>query len=1695
MGQKVATLEVELAMATGQAIEDVVRFGGAVDKMTAQAIRDADKIEQAIQGATNMSGATAQMVKLADETAKAAISSARDLGRIERAGEALVAQLDRQTASFGKSRLEILAAQAATAALAAEQAGMTELAERLRAKEQELWDVQYQAARRQQQAEQALAEERDAEAARAAKAAEVQATAVREAAAAYQMFEARVRAGVVAMKEAEAAAKAATMERQAQELRDAAFAYGQFEAAARKGIAAMKEAEAAERAASAEKQAQELREAAFAYGQFEAAARKGMQAMREADAAAEAEAREIANLRARLDPAGAAAASLAAQLAKLRDMEARGAISAKELADAEQLLTAEHNASAVAGGKNAFALKQVGLQLPDIFQGLATGQKPMQVFLQQGGQIVQIAMLAEGGIKGLAVQIAALAAPLLPVIVALGALFGAFKIFQAQVKNDGDLTRYRDGLGLTHKEMLQLSDGTDKAGDKITRLSGVTVTFGDVMAGLGKTIADGMSGGGGWSKFEAMAIAAFKRVLDAWNVVSAGITAGIYGTFDAAKVAWGSFPAVFGDLFVQGVNAAIGALNRLVKLGIDQLNTVITTANKLPGVNLGTIAAPQIAPVDNAYAGAAAKAAGQISTSYSKAYADARKSDAAFWAQVGANARQHAKDRMDEEAAAIKADRTPKKSHEDKHAETLAREAAAEEAQIKNLGLLAAAYDQSGAAALIAEAREKAESKAIKDRGDIEAEVSRQVRLAIAQRIADAAKATASMNDQAAVQERVNGMVEAGLLPQAAAAQMVQQQIALLPLLAAQQAAQQIGDQKGYAAATKAIADQTAAQQRLNKAKVDAAFDTATKGGDDELARLRLEISLIGQSDAARVHALATLKATQDAEKMQLDPVRAAEYVRQQVEIADQTQALTDGQRRWNEQLGYTADAFEKINETAQLTGQALSDAFGKGGKAAGDALQAVTGYYAQQSKLDKEHDEQVRKAGTNQAELDKANADYQRQSTDARMSSLIGLTTAAKGFFKENSAGYKAMETAEKALTLVQLARTAVDVAGGAAKMFAELGPWAFPAVAAMIGVMASLGFSGGGSGVSTADYTKGNTGTGTVLGDTDTQSASIKNAISALKDVDDATLTVSRGMLASLQSIDSNIGGLAKELVKAGDINADAGIKTGTSSTTLSGIVKASVPLVGTFLGGVIHKLFGTKTTIVGNGLYGASQSVGDIIDGGFDASYYSDVEKKKKFFGVTTSTKLSTQYSAADSGIEDQFTLLIKQFYDTIGQAAGPLGQSLDAVQSKLQGFTVDIGKIDLKGLTGDQIEEKLEAVFGAAADDMANAAFPGIEKFQKVGEGAFETLVRVSSTVEQVDAGFQKLGVTSTTMGVDVDMAVAGLFDSVSDFTSAADTYFQDYYTKAEQATAGTSQIARAMSALGLAMPDTLDGFRDLVQAQDLTTDAGQQTYATLLQLAPAFYDLKTNLEGAKSAADIVSEQQDLQNKLWELVGDTADIRAAELAKLDPSNRALQEQIYAITDAQDAAKAASDLADAWKSVGDSIMDEINRIRGLSDATGTASFAQLQGQFNAATEAARAGDQTAAQNLPTLSKSLLDAAATAATSRQELDRVQAETAASLQATYDAIAVMSGQADGTTTASTASTSSDGSSTTSTTSSGTDLLSELVALRAEVAQLRADNNSGHATTAANTGKTTDMIDKVTRPNGGSAITVTAEAA
>lgn len=1654
MDDGIPALGIGFDIDPGESFFELERLRAAMHSAEGQIVQEAARIEKATGGMVSLGGASAQIDAFANAATKAARDAKREFDQIERSGEAVVRQLGRQNDAFGKSRAELLQLRAEERALAADRVGNTDLANRIREQATSLRAKEAMAAQQAGEAERRAIETVNAE--------------LREQAQLRAALERNTGVGRVRAV-------------------DAGASFSALDA---------REAQAADMAAAAT--------ARLADEQ-----RKLAEVVRGSRAAQMANADAAEAMRMSTDPLYAATARLNAEIAESTRLYYAGATAPDEYARQQTVLTQRlnglteaHQRNAAGAGRNAYALTQLSFQINDVATMAAMGAPPMQIFASQAGQIYQVFQTAEGGAKGFASQLGGIAVRLAPLAAGVAAVgIGLYALNQNM--QDPALEEYAQSLGLTRAEMKKLGDQS--------------VTVGDMMNGLADTLGFSFEGVGSTIKGWIVDIGNF------FGTVVKGIGAATYGLFVGSYRAivetWRQFPAMLGDIFVQAVNGAIATIERLANASIDGLNGLAQRANDMLGIDLfGQIGSVEIERLENNYAGAARAVGKAWVDSLNVAAQEGLDATDRFMADWTKSSQQAARDRLKAEADALKADRTDKKAPSDRRAESLAREAAAMEAQIRNLFRLADAYRVSGAEALIAEARVKAESAAIKKRGDIEMMVERQIRLAIAERVSEAAKSSAALREQADAQERVNLLVDAGIISAERAGDLVQDQVADQVLLAALQVAQERGYVDEIQRTTQALEDQRKARERLRMAQATAAYNAAMSSGADRLEELREELRLVGAIDLVRARALTTLRATQEARDWK--PEEAAAHVKRQIEIAEQQQRLNELQADYNQSMSYTADLFGVLHDNATDAARGMSEAFGTVGTAIGDAMTVLTGYFSADERLRLQRDARIKEAGESEAAVARENHLYALRSASLRVGAFGDMADAAREFFDEESRGYRAATDAMKIFRAIEFAlsvramaqdlgETASKIAGSAARAAASaveavakaIASLPFPAnlaagaatAAALAAIGISIAGSMGGGGGNT--FEPSNEGRGTVFGDPDAQSQSIKRSIDMLREVDLLMLNSSRDMAASLRSIDSQIGGVAALVVRAGNVNADMGVAEGFKPD-LIGSVLGKIPLVG----GLLSSLFGSKTTVTGSGLFAGPQSLGTILGGGFDASYYSEIEKTKRFLGIKTGTSRSTQYSGADAGLENQFTMILRDFNAAMIAAAGPLGIATSDITQRLNGMVVSIGKIDLKGLTGEQIQEKLTAVFGAAADNMARTAFPGFERFQRVGEGLFETVVRVSSTVETVTASLDRLGVTASALGIDAQIALADQFESLGALSSATQSFFERFYTAQEQAAAQMAQFDKVFASLGVTMPSTLAGFRALVESQDLTTDAGRKTYAMLLQLAPAFADLQGAMNGARSAADILAERYDLERKLLELQGDTAKLRELDLAKLDESNRALQLQIWALQDAQEAARQADELRKAWGSVGDSIEDEINRIRGLNTPGGDGTFASLMGEFNAMTAAARGGDQDAAKQLPGLSQALLRVAGLTATSRQELDRVQAQTAASLEQTLRLVAAFGGGAAPSTGGSVDALiarveHSAGTAVIRPDLANDGLTGEVVSLREEIAAMRRDNNAGHAATASNTAGIKRKLDDVTAAGGGEAIAVTGVAA
>lgn len=185
----------------------------------------------------------------------------------------------------------------------------------------------------------------------------------------------------------------------------------------------------------------------------------------------------------------------------------------------------------------------------------------------------------------------------------------------------------------------------------------------------------------------------------------------------------------------------------------------------------------------------------------------------------------------------------------------------------------------------------------------------------------------------------------------------------------------------------------------------------------------------------------------------------------------------------------------------------------------------------------------------------------------------------------------------------------------------------------------------------------------------------------------------------------------------------------------------------LVGKVIGGVFGKT-SVSMSLADAGMIFADQLLVDAKED-FQASAYQVITKttsKKSWFSKSSSSQNMTFFSDLYKGITDQFSNILKGMYYTVFEASKALDMTGNEIFQKLDTFIVSIGKVSLKGQSGEEVSKTLSAVFSKVGDELAEYAILGINEFQQAGEGLFETLIRVAKGMEEAELYISKLGNT-------------------------------------------------------------------------------------------------------------------------------------------------------------------------------------------------------------------------------------------------------------------------------------------------------------------------------------------------------------
>lgn len=596
---------------------------------------------------------------------------------------------------------------------------------------------------------------------------------------------------------------------------------------------------------------------------------------------------------------------------------------------------------------------------------------------------------------------------------------------------------------------------------------------------------------------------------------------------------------------------------------------------------------------------------------------------------------------------------------------------------------------------------------------------------------------------------------------------------------------------------------------------------------------------------------------------------------------------------------------------------------------------------------------------------------------------------------------------------------------------------PASLPAYATVAAMLAAIGVavSGGGAGKeSLSEQRQKKMGTGSVLGDANKASESISKALENIEKLTIDGLDYSAGMLDALRAIQGSIGGLANMVTRSLGLDGTdrvsntvqnsslptklLGIGAGAASgaaigygISLIGSVMGPIGMVlGGLIGGLLNKFSKVKTELLDQGIKLNSQSLGQASQGVTGVSY-QDVKTKKSFLGITYSNNSDRASAPISDELKNQFTAVVANLREGILTAVTAIGEGGDAFVAKLDSLAVTIPEISLKGLTGEQIQEKLESVFSKLGDDLAIGATTQVpmkvwlQDFQKVGEGAFETLMRLATEYKAVDATLGMLGKSFGAVGqasLAARHQLVEMAGGIDELVSQTSFFAKNFLSKSEQIAPLQAELAKQVNPLnGGSAVTTMEQYKNLVMryAGD-TSEAGMKAYSVLLKLAPVF---KTVADAAKEVAEESNGLRDqLDQYLLKPSEYEAKKRALERAQLDPANRDLFDQVQA---AKLVAETREQLVEAYEREKSAMEENIERVRSLADSwkkfktdlklgdksplTPQEKYLEAKAQFHTTLARAQAGDTKAQDAFQSVAEKFLETSRVVNTSSPEYAR----------------------------------------------------------------------------------------------------------
>jgi len=217
---------------------------------------------------------------------------------------------------------------------------------------------------------------------------------------------------------------------------------------------------------------------------------------------------------------------------------------------------------------------------------------------------------------------------------------------------------------------------------------------------------------------------------------------------------------------------------------------------------------------------------------------------------------------------------------------------------------------------------------------------------------------------------------------------------------------------------------------------------------------------------------------------------------------------------------------------------------------------------------------------------------------------------------------------------------------------------------------------------------------------------------------------------------------------------------------------------------------------------------------------------------------------------SDVDNQITALLDDAMDAVTDSIRDMGRSLGLSVREIRNFVGDEFTLWVHNLSEQEIMEGLNSEIASVSDAMAELVL-GTDEFTRAGEGAMDTLTRLAISLDAANDAIDLLGHTmfeASLVGADMASQLVDALGGVEAMASAVGTYWGSFYTEAERQETLMRRLSEQFAELNVAMPESAEGFRAIIDGIDLTSEAGRQLYADLMGLSGALATVLGPLTG-------------------------------------------------------------------------------------------------------------------------------------------------------------------------------------------------------------------------------------------------------